>query len=68
MALITALGATGVEIVEAVGPEVPICRLADGRFHGLRLVTKAGALGDEDVFIKTVERLTNTVRETDDGR
>ncbi len=67
MALITALEASGVEIVEAIGREVPLCRLVDGPFHGLMLVTKAGALGDEDVFIKAVERMTNTKRGANHG-
>jgi len=62
MALITALGASGVEIVEPISREVPMCRLMDGPFDGLKLVTKAGALGDEDIFIKAVECLTNTRR------
>ena len=54
MELIVALRANGVEIVEAMGREVPVCRLTDGPFRGLPLVTKAGAFGDEDIFIKAV--------------
>ena len=66
MELLAALDAEGVEIVEAIGREVPVCRIADGPFHGMPLVTKAGALGDEDVFVKAVERLTGTAIGVDD--
>ena len=59
-ATLRALESDGVEIVEAVGSEVPLCRLTGGPFQGLPIVTKGGALGEEDVFLKAASRLGNT--------
>ena len=62
MELLTALEAGGVEIVEAIAHAVPVCRIVGGPFEGMPLVTKAGALGDEDVFVRAVARLTNPAK------
>ena len=38
-------------------PGIPVVRLINGRFRGLRLVTKAGAFGREDAVFRIVEYL-----------
>ena len=50
------LGAESVAVVEAVEEGVPLCWLEGGEFHGLRLVTKGGALGGEDIIEKSAAR------------
>jgi 4-hydroxythreonine-4-phosphate dehydrogenase len=55
--VLAALEARQVEIVEPLEENVPLCRVGDGPFAGLPLVTKAGALGSLEVFTKAVDRL-----------
>lgn len=40
------LGATGIEICREVVPGIPLGRILGGEYHGLPIVTKAGAFGD----------------------
>ena len=55
--LLQALDGEGVEILEQVDEGVPLCRLEGGPFQGLSLVTKAGALGGEEVYLEAMVRL-----------
>lgn len=59
LALLTELEAGAVDVLEAVGAEAPLCRLADGPRAGLPLVTKGGGLGEEDIFVRAARRLVS---------
>lgn len=45
--VLRALSVEGVDILTAVEPQVPICRVRGGPFDGLTVLTKAGALGSD---------------------
>jgi len=51
------LGMDGIEIEGEITKGVVMGRLMGGRWHGLRLVTKAGAFGKENTLEKIVETL-----------
>jgi uncharacterized protein YgbK (DUF1537 family) len=51
------LSATGFNVVEEVAPGIPVGLLKGGLCDGLRVVTKAGAFGDEDALCKAVDCL-----------
>lgn len=51
------LGGQGVDIVSAVGGQVPLCRVNGGPFQGIQVVTKGGALGEEDVLVRAIDQL-----------
>lgn len=52
-----ALGASGIEILEEVLPGIPLGQLNGGPFHGLPVITKAGAFGNTHAIIKAVNVL-----------
>lgn len=52
-----ALGASSVEIIEEVAPGIPLGRLIDGDFAGMKVVTKAGAFGDEQAFVTAMQAI-----------
>ena len=52
-----ALGAIGVEILREVAPGIPLGRILGGKFHGLPIVTKAGAFGDVHAISVSVAAL-----------
>lgn len=52
-----ALGAAGMEILSEVEPGIPLGRIVGGSYHGLPVVTKAGAFGNADVIVKAVDVL-----------
>lgn len=49
-----ALGASSMEVCAEVAPGIPLCRLNSGKYAGLKVVTKAGAFGDEQAINKAV--------------
>ena len=51
------LDASGLRIVGEVEPGVPAAELVGGAYHGLRVVTKAGGLGTDEVISKSIRRL-----------
>ncbi|MDA0337708.1 MAG: hypothetical protein O2782_21290 [bacterium] len=55
--LLDELSAGAVNVLESVEAQVPLCRLVDGPAAGLHLITKAGGLGGEDVFVRAARRL-----------
>jgi uncharacterized protein YgbK (DUF1537 family) len=54
-AVCTALGMTGVEVVGEVQPGIPAAQGIGGQGEGLRLVTKAGAFGDEQAIVRSID-------------
>ncbi|MCZ6634997.1 MAG: 4-hydroxythreonine-4-phosphate dehydrogenase PdxA [bacterium] len=59
------LGGKGVEILEEVATGVALCRVRGGPYDGIPLVTKGGALGEEDAFVRAVDRLKARVDDAD---
>jgi uncharacterized protein YgbK (DUF1537 family) len=57
VAVCAALGATGIRVVREVATGVPLGELQGGRRAGLKVVTKAGAFGSDEVLIKALEAL-----------
>lgn len=57
LAVCRALEASGICIANEVAPGVPWGYLAGGQYDGLPVVTKAGAFGEEDVFVKALDIL-----------
>jgi uncharacterized protein YgbK (DUF1537 family) len=49
----------GIEIEGEITKGVALGRLSGGTWNGLRLVTKAGAFGEEDTLEKIIETLEN---------
>ena len=54
VAVCQALEASGICIANEVAPGVPWGYLAGGQHDGLPVVTKAGAFGEDDVFVKAL--------------
>ena len=54
---IDAVKATGAEIVFELTVGIPMMRLSGGRFDGLKVITKAGAFGTEEVLPTIMRKL-----------
>jgi uncharacterized protein YgbK (DUF1537 family) len=54
-AVCTAMGMTGVQVVGEVQPGIPAASGIGGQGEGLRLVTKAGAFGDEQAIVRSID-------------
>jgi len=57
------LSATGFKVVEEVAPGIPVGLLKGGLCDGLRVVTKAGAFGDENALCKSIDCLKQYKKE-----
>jgi uncharacterized protein YgbK (DUF1537 family) len=55
VAVLRALGASGLHLAGEIEPGVALGTLAGGRFDGLPLVTKAGGFGDPDLLVRVFE-------------
>jgi uncharacterized protein YgbK (DUF1537 family) len=51
------LGAEAIEVLEEVAVGIPLGRLVGGRCNGLQVVTKAGAFGQEDAFVLSIQAM-----------
>ena len=51
------LGAKGIWIKDEVLPGIPLGKLADGKYKGLNVITKAGGFGDENAIINAIRYL-----------
>lgn len=51
------LGTDGAEIVGEIATGVPMLRLTGNHFDGLKLVTKAGAFGNQDAIVYSLRKL-----------
>lgn len=51
------LEAEAIEVLEEVAVGIPLGRLVGGRCNGLQVVTKAGAFGQEDAFILSIQAM-----------
>jgi len=52
----------GSSIVEEIAVGVPLMKLVGGPFEGLKVVTKAGAFGKEDVITYAIRKLKEVIR------
>lgn len=52
-----ALDTQAIEVLEEVTVGIPLCRLVGGRCDGLPVVTKAGAFGNEDTFVLSIQAM-----------
>jgi uncharacterized protein YgbK (DUF1537 family) len=57
LAVFKHLGISQVRLMDEILPGVPYGQIADGKFAGLTLVTKAGAFGDESALVKCIDFL-----------
>lgn len=57
------LGATDVEILSEISTGIPLGRLRGGSCDGLKVVTKAGAFGEKDCFVRAMEVIRGVFRE-----
>jgi uncharacterized protein YgbK (DUF1537 family) len=57
MSVINGLGAIGIHILGEVEAGVPAVTIAGGRWDGLRVITKAGAFGDDLTLMRAVQYL-----------
>lgn len=55
-----ALGASSLEVCSEIAPGIPFCQLSSGPFIGLKVVTKAGAFGDEQTINKAISIILNS--------
>jgi uncharacterized protein YgbK (DUF1537 family) len=55
IAVLRALGASGLRLTGEIEPGVALGALVDGPFDGLTLVTKAGGFGDPDLLVRLGE-------------
>jgi uncharacterized protein YgbK (DUF1537 family) len=51
------LGAEAIEVLEEVALGIPLGRLVGGRCNGLQVVTKAGAFGQDDAFVLSIQAM-----------
>lgn len=52
-----ALGAEAIQILEEVATGIPLGKLVGGCCNGLKVVTKAGAFGQEDAFVAALQAI-----------
>ncbi len=57
--IVRALGAGGTDLVKEIEPGIPLVRLRGGEYHGLPVVTKAGAFGGERTMAECFSVLTD---------
>ena len=62
MALLKCLDAQTIEIVDELEPFVPVGVVKGSRWEGMNIITKAGGFGEEGVFLKAVNYLTQRSR------
>ena len=51
------LGISSVRLVDEILPGIPYGQVIEGEFSGLKMVTKAGAFGDESALVKCIDFL-----------
>ena len=60
--VIQKLSAFGSLIIEEIETGVPYVRLLGGPFEGLKMVTKAGAFGNENTLVNALNYLRNNAQ------
>lgn len=57
MGLLSAIGASGSEIISEISVGIPVMRLVGGNYPGLKVVTKAGAFGDKNAISFAIRKI-----------
>lgn len=60
-AVLDKLGCSALHILEDANQNTPLCRVIDGGCNGLQVITKAGALGTEEVLVGSVAKMRENV-------
>lgn len=57
VSIMRTLDSDGVVVEQEILPGVPLCHVKNGRFKGLRVVTKAGGFGDDATLVNIIKYL-----------
>jgi len=60
MALLYELGASGLHIESEVLTGIPLSRIVGGKYDDFKVITKAGAFGQEDALLFCLRKLKET--------
>ncbi|MBC2580515.1 four-carbon acid sugar kinase family protein [Clostridium sp. DJ247] len=55
--IISKLNSKGSSIIQEISPGIPLMKLKGGTYHGLRVITKAGAFGKDDSLEYSIKKL-----------
>ena len=61
LGMLANIGADGSEILSEIRVGIPLVRVKGGSFEGLKLVTKAGAFGEDDAVAFALRKLKETI-------
>ena len=61
LGMLVNIGADGSEILSEIRVGIPLVRVKGGSFEGLKLVTKAGAFGEDDAVVFALRKLKETI-------
>ena len=61
LGMLANIGADGSEILSEIRVGIPLVRVKGGSFEGLKLVTKAGAFGEDDAVVFALRKLKETI-------
>jgi len=60
-AVLKTMGAIGVKVLNEIMPGIPIGRIIGSKFNGLKIITKAGAFGDQDALSNSIRQIKRDV-------
>lgn len=60
-AALKTMGAIGVKVLNEIMPGIPIGRIIGPKFNGLKIITKAGAFGDQDALSNSIRQIKRDV-------
>lgn len=60
-AALKTMGAIGVKVLNEIMPGIPIGRIIGSKFNGLKIITKAGAFGDQDALSNSIRQIKRDV-------
>ena len=61
LGMLANIGADGSEILSEVRVGIPLIRVKGGSYEGLKMVTKAGAFGEEDAVAFALRKLKEII-------
>ena len=59
--ILKVLGALGIRVIGEIMPGIPISQIMGGKFDGLKVVTKAGAFGNEEALANCLKQIKRRV-------
>lgn len=60
-AVLKTMGAIGVKVLNEIMPGIPIGRIIGSKFNSLKIITKAGAFGDQDALSNSIRQIKRDV-------